>query len=129
MTAQVMNRLTLPKRITVGLGYVMTLLALPLAADAADTTPQAKIVEMDIFAGPNGYIRLDPAVTVTIPGFTTCTTPNNYFIIPTNTDMDRAALAQMQVAYALKKPVVLHIAGCNLVGSTNFPVSSGAWTY
>ena len=128
MTVQVMNRLTLVRRMMV-LGCVMTLLALPLLAHAADTTPAAKIFEMDVFAGPTGYIRLDPAVTVTIPGFSTCTTPNNYFVIPTNTDMDRAALAQMQVAYALKKPVVLHIAGCVLVGATNFPVSVGAWTY
>lgn len=130
MTVQVMNRLTLFRRITV-LGCVMTFLALPLVADAADTTPAAKIVEMDIFAGPNGYIRLDPTVTVTYTGANppACLPPNNYFIIPTNTDMDRAALAQMQVAYALKKPVVLHVAGCNSVNLVDFPVSSGAKTY
>lgn len=89
MTVQVVNRLTLFKQVTAWVSALMVLLALPLAAVAADTTPAAKIVEMDIFAGPTGYIRLDPAVTVTIPGFTNCTTPNNFFVIPTSTDMDR----------------------------------------
>lgn len=111
---------------------VGTLLA--CAAYAFDTTPAAKITEIDIYgaAPPSGavvFVRLDPLLTITTPGFTTCTAPNNFFALSTASDADRAVLAQLQTAYALKRTVVLHVMGCGTIGTVTYPIATGVWTF
>ena len=103
------------------------------AAHAFDTDPPAKITEMDIYgaSGTTGsvvYVRLDPTVTITIPGFSTCTAPSNFVALSTAADADRAVLAQLQTAYALKKQVKLHVVGCATVGTVTYPIAAGVWT-
>lgn len=120
------------QRSKVGLFIVSTTLS--AVACAFDTAPAAKITEMDIYGAtqPTGtvvYVRLDPAVAISITGFSTCTAPNNFFALTTNSDADRAVLAQLQTAYALRKPVVLHVTGCGTVGGITYPVAVGVWTF
>lgn len=101
---------------------------------AFDTTPPAKITEMDIYgvttpAGSVVFVRLDPTLTISITGFSTCTAPSNFFALTTSTDADRAVLAQLQTAYALKKTVILHVVGCGTVGTVTYPLAVGVWTF
>lgn len=113
-------------------GGALCLLLISAGAFAADTTPAAKIVEMDVYGtygGTRVFVRLDPAVTVTTPGFTDCTAPNNFYLLSTSTDADRAVLAQLQMAYGLKKNVVLHVVSCTTISSVDYPVGIGARTY
>lgn len=115
--------------------YLACALLMPAAVYAFDTTPAAKITEMDIYGAspPSGsvvYVRLDPTLSITITGFSTCTLAgsNNWVALTTSTDADRAVLAQLQTAYALKKTVVMRVFSCGTVGTITYPLAGGVWT-